>query len=47
MLNNTEQVVGLIDDNPTVKELMDRIIKEAVDTINVRIGGMMNKSARL
>ena len=42
------QVVGLIDDAPTVKELMDRIVKEAADTVNVRLAGMMKQGgARL
>jgi len=41
------QVVGLIDDSPSVKELMDRVMKEAVDTINGRMKGMMGSAARL
>ena len=41
------QVVGLIDDCPSVKELMDRIIKEAVDTVNTRMRNLMPGSARL
>ena len=35
------QVVGLIDDAPSVKELIDRVVKEAEDTIRVRVGGML------
>jgi len=41
------QVIGLIDDAPPVQVVMDRIIKEAVDTVNVRLAGMLNKNARL
>ena len=41
------QVVGLIDDSPTVKDLMDRIMKEAADTVNVRMRNMMPGSSRL
>lgn len=41
------QVVGLIDDNPTVKELMDRIIKDAEATVQQRVGGMITKTSKL
>ena len=41
------QVVGLIDAIPTVKELVDRIIKEAFDTINTRLRGMLANGAKL
>jgi len=41
------QVVGLIDDIPTVKELVDRVIKEAFDTINTRLRGMLVNGAKL
>jgi len=38
------QVVGLIDDIPTTKELVDRIIKEAEETITVRLQKTLTKS---
>ena len=33
-------VAGLIDDIPTVQELMDRIMNEATSTIYDRLAGM-------
>ena len=33
-------VAGLIDDIPTVQELMDRIMNEATSIINDRLAGM-------
>lgn len=41
------QVVGLIDDCPSVQELMDKIMKEAEDTIRVRVNGMLVSKARI
>jgi len=42
------QVVGLIDDCPSVKELMDSFIREAEMTIKDRLGGMLvNSGSRL
>lgn len=35
------QVVGLIDDIPTVQTVMDRIINEAEDTVRNRLGGLL------
>jgi NAD(P)H-dependent flavin oxidoreductase YrpB (nitropropane dioxygenase family) len=40
------QVVGLINDIPTVQELMDRFMKEAEDTVKQRLNGMMIKNAK-
>merc|ERR1712167_322176 len=37
------QVIGLIDDVPTVKDLVDRIVLEARDTVSARLNGMMSK----
>ena len=42
------QVVGLIDDVPTVKQFMDSFIREAESTIKERLGGMLlNSGSRL
>jgi NAD(P)H-dependent flavin oxidoreductase YrpB (nitropropane dioxygenase family) len=37
------QVVGLIDDAPSVQELIDRFMKEAEDTVNIRLASMNSK----
>ena len=34
-------VAGLINDIPTCKELIDRIMAEAEEIVNKRIGGML------
>lgn len=38
------QVVGLINDKPSVKELVDSIIQEALDTINMRLQSLVTRS---
>jgi nitronate monooxygenase len=38
----TGQVVGLIDDIPTVQELVDRIVTDAEATVKGRLGGMLS-----
>ena len=38
-------VVGLIHDVPTVKELIDRIMREAEEIIGRRLAGLMAKAA--
>ena len=41
------QVVGLIDDAPSCKELMDRIISEAEATIRGRVNGMLVSKGKM
>ncbi len=36
--------VGLVDDIPTVQQLMDRFVKEAVDTIQGRLAPMVQRA---
>lgn len=38
------QVNGLIDDTPTVQELMDRMVKEAEECVRSRLNGMLTPS---
>ena len=40
------QTVGLIQDIPTVKELIDRIILEAADIVNHRLGTLTPAAPR-
>jgi nitronate monooxygenase len=37
-------VMGLIDDIPTVEELISRIVNEAEELITERLGGMVTPS---
>ncbi len=41
------QVVGLINDVPTVQEFMDRFVSEAETTIRNRLSGLLTSNARL
>lgn len=41
------QVVGLIDDIPTCKEVIERMVAEAMETIQGRLGAMVAPASKL
>ena len=41
------QVIGLIDDIPTVKELMDRLVRETEEAACSRLGSLVTPPSRL